>query len=82
MAGPEAAPARTPSVEVDGALVARHLGLDVATFRQLMDQRRIAVLCERGTGEDAGRYRATFYHGERRVRIVVDASGRVLDPLT
>ena len=64
-----------PEVEVDAAVVADGLGLAVDEFRQLMEQRRISVLCERGTGEDAGLYRATFYHGQRRVRMVVDASG-------
>jgi hypothetical protein len=50
----------------------------VAEFRQLMEQRRITVLCERGVGEDAGCFRASF-HGDRRVRLVVDAAGRVFD---
>ncbi|WP_411834706.1 DUF6522 family protein [Pseudoxanthomonas mexicana] len=65
-----------PSVEIDGALVARALELDVAEFRKLMDDGKITLLCERGTGEDAGRYRATFYYGQRRARLVVDAEGR------
>lgn len=65
-----------PEVEIDAALVADGLDLDVAEFRRLMEQRRISVLCERGTGEDAGLYRASFYYGERRVRLVVDASGK------
>lgn len=66
------------SVEIDGACVARGLGLDVTAFRQLMADRKIALLCERGTGEDSGRWRVTFYHGERRLRLVVDAQGNVL----
>src|SRR3546814_19657238 len=49
------------AVEIDGALVARGLGLAVPEFRQLMDRRQLTVLCERGTGEDAGLYRASFY---------------------
>jgi hypothetical protein len=49
--------ARTPAIEIDAALVAPRLGLTVAEFRQLMDQRRITVLSERGVGEDTGRYR-------------------------
>lgn len=69
-----------PSIEIDGALVAQHLGLDVATFRRLMDERRITMLCERGTGEDAGRFRATFYFEDRRLRLVVDANGRPVAP--
>jgi hypothetical protein len=69
---------REAPIEVDGTRVAHGLGLDVAAFRQLMDDRKISVLCERGTGEDAGRWRATFYLGERRMRLVVDARGNVL----
>ncbi|WP_342779184.1 DUF6522 family protein [Luteimonas granuli] len=71
-----------PSIEVDGALVARGLGLDVAEFRRLMEIRKISVLCERGTGEDDGLYRASFYHQGRRMRLVVDADGRPVEPMT
>ena len=46
-----------------------------AEFRRLMEQGRISTLCERGVGEDAGLYRASFYYGDRRARLVVDASG-------
>jgi hypothetical protein len=67
-----------PELEIDGALVARAMGLDVAAFRQLMDDGKIAVLCERGTGEDAGTWRASFYYGGRRARFVVDAQGNPL----
>lgn len=65
----------THAVEIDGALVARGLGLAVPEFRQLMDRRQITVLCERGTGEDEGLYRASFYHAGRRLRLVVDHEG-------
>ena len=62
-------------IEIDGALVARELGMPVARFQQLMDQGKVTVLCERGIGEDAGLYRATFYYGDKRVRLVVDDHG-------
>lgn len=65
-------------IEVDGALVASGLGLDVEDFRALMAAGKVSVLCERGTGEDAGLYRASFYHQGRRVRLVVDAQGRTV----
>lgn len=68
-----------PAIEIDAARVAAGLGLAQAEFRQLMDRRQVTVLCERGTGVDAGRYRASFYYGGRRVRLVVDAQGHVLD---
>ena len=63
------------AVEIDGARVARGLGLALADFRQLMEYGKITVLCELGTGEDAGLYRASFYHDGKRVRLVVDAEG-------
>lgn len=69
--------ATPPQIEIDGALVARSLGLEVARFRELMAQRKIAVLCERGTGDDAGLYRATFYYGKRRLRLIVDEQGQL-----
>lgn len=63
------------AVEIDGALVARGLGLETDAFRKLMADRQVTVLCERGTGEDAGFYRASFYYAGKRVRLVVDADG-------
>ena len=69
---------RPPVMEIDGAVVARGLGLEVAEFRQLMDQRKITVLCERGTGADAGLYRASFYHEGKRLRLVVDGDGHLV----
>ncbi|MBO9716475.1 MAG: hypothetical protein J7507_06610 [Pseudoxanthomonas sp.] len=68
-----------PRLEIDGAMVAQAIGLDVATFRQLMDDGKISVLCERGIGEDAGTWRASFYYGKQRARFVVDAQGNLLD---
>ncbi len=70
----------TRAVEIDGALVARGLGLEVEAFRRLMDDHQVTVLCERGTGEDEGLYRATFYYADKRVRLVVDADGTPVPP--
>ena len=68
-----------PALEIDGARVAERIGLEVAAFRQLMDDGKIAVLCERGTGEDAGTWRATFYYGRHRARFLIDAHGHATD---
>lgn len=68
-----------PEIEVDGAMVARGLGLETERFRELMALRKIGMLCERGTGEHAGLYRASFYHEGRRLQLVVDATGRAVD---
>lgn len=61
-------------IEIDGQLVAEALGLELETFRTLMEHEKIGVLCERGTGSDAGRYRATFYHQDRRARFLYDGA--------
>lgn len=73
-----AAPTASPALEIDGARVARELGIEVSEFRQLMDDKRIAVLCERGTGEDEGTWRASFYLGKKRARFMFDRAGRVV----
>ena len=65
-----------PRLEIDGAMVARELGLETGQFRQLMADGKISVLREKGTGEDSGTWRASFYHGKRRARFVVDSRGR------
>lgn len=63
-------------IEIDAAPIAAALGLRQDAFLRLLEQRKIDRLCERGTGEDAGLYRATFYHGTKRARVVVDRQGR------
>ncbi len=50
----------TRAIEIDGGLVAHGLGLALPEFQQLMEHRKITVLCERGVGEHAGLYRATL----------------------
>ena len=37
---------RSPNLEIDGAMVARELGLETDQFRQLMADGKISVLCE------------------------------------
>lgn len=71
-----------PVIEIEAAPVAEGLGLAPADFMQLLEDRKITQLCERGTGEDAGLFRASFYYDGRRVRLVVDASGRVVETET
>lgn len=67
-----------PNIDIEGALVADRLGLELAEFRQLMADGKITVLCERGTDEDTGRYRASFYYGNQRARFIVDETGRIV----
>jgi hypothetical protein len=64
---------------VDAAIVAEGLGIEPATVLDAMRQGRITSLCERGVDEDAGRSRLTFFHGDRRLRLVIDEGGTILD---
>ena len=63
-------------VEIDATIVAKELGLAVVDFRQLMEQGKVTVLCERGVGADVGLYRASYYHKGKSVRLVVDSEGK------
>ncbi len=70
--------ARNP-IEIDGTLVARALQLEAEQFRALMDREQISVLCERGTGEELGQTRVTFYHAGRRARFLYNGRWTQLD---
>lgn len=63
-------------IEIDAAIVAAGLGLADSEFRALMEQGKIALLCERGVGADAGLYRASYYYKGKRLRLVVDRDGK------
>jgi hypothetical protein len=64
---------------VDAALIAEGLGLQTEAVQSRMREGKITSLCERGIDKDAGRYRLTFFHERRRLRIVIDESGQVID---
>lgn len=76
--GADEPPAAAGPVEVDARLVAEGLGLDPVQVPAMIEDRRIATLCERGTGEDAGLFRFTFYYRGQRFRLVTDAAGEPL----
>jgi hypothetical protein len=63
---------------VEAGDLGRLLDLDPGAVQGLMRAGAIRSVFERGEGEDAGRFRLTFTHGSRRVRLIVDAEGRVL----
>jgi hypothetical protein len=67
------------SFSVDAALIAESLGIEPTVVRTLMREAKITSRCERGIEQDAGRYRLTFFHGERRLRLIVDAAGEIVD---
>lgn len=64
---------------VDAALLAEGFRMNAELVLPALRERRITGLCERGVDEDAGRHRLTFYFGRRRLRLVIDDAGNVLD---
>ena len=66
------------AIEVDAAIVAEGLGIDPSLIQEQMREGTITSLCERGIDEDAGRYRLTFFSDRRRLRLLVDDGGNVI----
>jgi hypothetical protein len=47
-----------------------------------MREGKITSLCERGVDEDAGRYRLTFFFEHRRLHLIVDEGGNIIQRST
>ncbi|SFD31962.1 DUF6522 family protein [Tropicimonas isoalkanivorans] len=67
---------------VDAQMLARAFDLSVEETRNRMQGGQIASLCETGEGEDAGRWRLTFRHQGRALRLIVDTRGAILSKST
>jgi len=63
---------------VDAALIGDLLQVPATSVPILMREGRITSACERGIGEDEGEFRLTFFHRNRRARLITDPAGRVL----
>jgi hypothetical protein len=69
-------------VQIDAAIVADGLGVTLPLLQQGMRAGHITSLAERGVDADLGRHRLTFFSVHRRFRVVVDASGAILQRST
>lgn len=67
------------AVSLDAAIVAEGFGLAPEQLRQLMRTLKITTRHERGVDEDAGRHRLTFLYGRRRLQLLVDATGTIIE---
>ncbi|AZL58201.1 hypothetical protein EI545_04715 [Tabrizicola piscis] len=70
------------TITIDPGIVAKGLRLDPEVLREQLRSGAVTSLCEKGEGEDAGRFRLTFFSANRRLRLVVDASGAILTTST
>lgn len=66
------------AIEIEASVIAEGLHLSLPQLRQQMRSGRITSLSERGTGEDLGRHRLTFFSEHRRFRVIVDARGAII----
>lgn len=66
------------AIQIDGAIIAEGLAIEPSLLQQRMREGLITSRCERGIGEDAGRYRLTFFTESRQLLLVVDPQGTVL----
>jgi hypothetical protein len=73
-------------IEDDGAtftipadIIAAALKRDAATIPALVRTGAITMACERGTDADAGTFRLTVSDDRARLRLIVDASGAIIN---
>jgi hypothetical protein len=67
---------------IDAAIIGESLGIDPSAVQARMREGKIRSLCERGVDKDAGRYRLTFFFENRRVRLVLDEQGKIIQRST
>ena len=65
-------------IQVDATVVAEGLKIDPSLVQARMREGKITTLCERGIDDDEGRYRLTFFSERRRLRLLIDKEGNIL----
>ena len=66
------------AVQIDAAIVADGLGLALPRLQRDMREGKVTSFAERGIDADSGRHRLTFFSEHRRFRVVVDATGAII----
>ena len=66
------------AVQIDASIVAEGLGIALPRLREGMRAGTITSVSERGVDADQGRHRLTFFSEHRRFRVIVDASGAIV----
>ena len=63
---------------VDARIIAEGLDLPEHAIARAMSSGAITTRFERGEGEDAGRFRLSFFHRGKTLRLTVDEGGNIL----
>ncbi len=66
------------AIEIDASLVAKGLRITPEALRAALRDGQVTRTVEKGEGEDAGRFRVTFFSPTRRLRLLFTADGDVL----
>ena len=66
------------SISIDANLLGKSLGIEASLVQALMREGKITSTCERGVDEDAGTFRLTFFHANRRLRLIVGEAGNII----
>ncbi len=72
----------TDGFQVDASVIATAFGIDPATLQARMRAGEVTSLCEAGVDTDLGKFRLTFRHAGRALRLTVTADGTVLSQST
>ena len=59
-------------------MIAYGFELETSVVQSLMRSGELTSLCEKGENEDIGRYRLTFFYMNRRLQLVIDPTGEIL----
>jgi len=70
------------TITIDPDIVARGLRLTPEVLRDHLRSGTVTSLCEKGEGDDAGRFRLTFFSPTRRLRLIADETGKILTTTT
>jgi hypothetical protein len=63
---------------VNAAQLGELLGIPASRVPILMRERAITSVCERGVDDNEGEFRLTFFHRNRRARLSIAATGRII----
>jgi hypothetical protein len=65
-------------IEVDATIIADGMGVRAQDVLERLRSGAITTRCEKGVGEDEGRFRLTFLSRSRRLQLIVDMAGKIL----
>jgi hypothetical protein len=64
--------------QIDASVIAAGLGIHVDQVLLLVRSGEIGSTSEHGVDEDAGFHRLMFYYGNRRLRLIIDGTGKIV----